>query len=315
MRSCPPDRWQTLVQQDKRLEWKGWKNHAKKILLVVPNRKSCLYYGIDIEVWKNKTIEDIKKYSDLPIEIRYKGSRRERNNGYTIYDAFDSGTYATVTFNSIAALESVLYGIPAFVSVPCAASPLASMDLSQLANPFRPSTDLILQQCHSLAYGQFTLQEMWIMKNKQLFVSDNSLTIVNKVLAEAKKHYNKELEQKIKFIFHTDDSTSYKVVRRLANACKKSKKTRTYLTSCKFTFTNTTATAVRTAAEEYCFAACNNPLDECPSCNMFFTLTSHKDVLATLSLVFASVEKYIKIAKVIACRNFIIFDVLMFLHV
>ena len=161
VRSCPPDRWQTLVKQDKRLEWRGWKNHAKKILLVVPNRKSCLYYGIDIEVWKNKTIEDIKKYSDLPIEIRYKGSRRERNNGYTIYDAFDSGTYATVTLNSIAALESVLYGIPAFVSVPCAASPLASTDLSQLANPFRPSTDLIMQQCHSLAYGQFSLQEIY----------------------------------------------------------------------------------------------------------------------------------------------------------
>ena len=161
LRSCPPDRWQTLVKQDKRLEWHGWKNYASKILLVVPNPKSCVHYGIDIDVWKNKTIEDIKKYSDLPIEIRYKGSRRERNNGYTIYDAFDSGTYATVTLNSIAALESVLYGIPAFVSVPCAASPLASMDLSQLANPFRPSTDLILQQCYSLAYGQFNLQEIY----------------------------------------------------------------------------------------------------------------------------------------------------------
>lgn len=130
---------------------------------------------------------------------------------------------------------------------------------------------------------KITLQEMWIMKKKEAIVSDNSLTIVNKVLAEAKKHYNKESEQKKEFICHTDDSTSYKVVRRLANACKKSKKTRTYLTSCKFTFTNTTATAVRTAAEEYCFAACNNPLDECPPCNMSFTLTSHKDVLATLS--------------------------------
>ena len=161
VRSCPPDRWQTLVKQDKRLEWRGWKNYANKILLVVPNPKSCLHYGTDIEVWKNKTIEDIKKYSELPIEIRYKGSRRERNNGYTIYDAFDSGTYATVTLNSIAALESVLYGIPAFVSVPCAASPLASTDLSQLANPFKPSTDLILQQCHSLAYGQFNLQEIY----------------------------------------------------------------------------------------------------------------------------------------------------------
>ena len=130
---------------------------------------------------------------------------------------------------------------------------------------------------------QITLQEMLIMKKKQLIVSDNSLTIVNKVLAEAKKHYNKELEQKMVFLFHTDDSTSYKVVKRLASACKKSKQTRTYLTSCKFTFTNTTATAVRTAAEEYCFAVCNNPVDECPPCNMSFTLTSHKDVLATLS--------------------------------
>ena len=133
---------------------------------------------------------------------------------------------------------------------------------------------------------QITLQEMFhlaLMKKNHIVASDNSLTIVNKVLAEAKKHYNKESEQKMVFLFHTDDSTSYKVVKRLASACKKSKQTRTYLTSCKFTFTNTTATAVRTAAEEYCFAVCNNPVDECPPCNMSFTLTSHKDVLATLS--------------------------------
>jgi hypothetical protein len=161
IRECPPDRWQTLIAQDKRLEWRGWKNYDKKILLVVPTPKSCKYYGIDIETWKNTTIEEIKKFSNLPIEIRYKTSRRERNNGYTIYKAFDSGVYATVTFNSIAALESVLYGIPAFVSVPCAASPLASTDLSQLANPVKPDTDLILKQCYSLAYGQFTLEEIY----------------------------------------------------------------------------------------------------------------------------------------------------------
>jgi hypothetical protein len=149
------------LEQDKRLEWQGWKNYNNKILLVMPNPKSCQHYGIDIETWKDKTITEIKKFSDLPIEIRYKTSRRERNNGYTIYDAFDSGVYATVAFNSIAALESVLYGIPAFVSVPCAASPLTSTDLSQLRNPFKPDLNLILQQCYSLAYGQFTLDEMY----------------------------------------------------------------------------------------------------------------------------------------------------------
>jgi hypothetical protein len=126
------------------------------------------------------------------------------------------------------------------------------------------------------------LQELFPMKKKHIIASDNSLTIVNRVLAEAKKHYNKELEQKIECIFHTDDSTSYKVVKRLASACKKSKKTCAYLKSCNFTFTNTTATAVRTAAAEgslslssarcaYCFAA--------PT----FTLTPFKDVLETIS--------------------------------
>lgn len=160
IRDVPSDRWDALVKQDPRLKWNGWKDYNKKILLVLPNPKATRFYDIDCDTWINETTEQIKKYSNLPIEVRVKGSRSERNQGYTIYDAFDSGVYATVAFNSIAALESVLYGIPAFVSVPCAASPLASTDLSQLANPFKPSEDIILKQCHNIAYGQFTLEEL-----------------------------------------------------------------------------------------------------------------------------------------------------------
>jgi len=160
IREVPHDRWNTLVKQDPRLVWKGWKNHNKKILLVLPNPKATRFYNIDCETWINETTEQIKKYSDLPIEIRSKGSRSERNQGYTIYDAFDSGVYATVAFNSIAALESVLYGIPAFVSVPCAATPLVNNSLSQLATPFKPSEDIILKQCYNVAYGQFTVAEI-----------------------------------------------------------------------------------------------------------------------------------------------------------
>lgn len=160
IRDVPGDRWNNLVRQDPRLTWTGWKNYNQKILLVVPNPKATKFYNIDCDEWITSTTNEIKKYSNLPIEVRIKGSRSERNTGYTIYDAFDSGVYATVAFNSIAALESVLYGIPAFVSVPCAASPLACTDLSQLANPFKPSEDLILAQCYNLAYGQFTTTEL-----------------------------------------------------------------------------------------------------------------------------------------------------------
>ena len=160
LRDVPSDRWEALVKQDPRLEWKGWKNYNKKILLVMPNPKACKYYNLDYDTWVSETTENIKKYSDLPIEVRIKGARSERNKGYSIYDAFDSGVYATVAMNSIAALESVLYGIPAFVSVPCAATPLASTDLSQLSNPFKPDVEIIKKQCHNIAYGQFTMDEI-----------------------------------------------------------------------------------------------------------------------------------------------------------
>jgi hypothetical protein len=160
IRDVPKDRWNALVKQDPRLKWKGWKNQNKKILLVLPNPKACRYYNLDYDTWIAETTEKIKTYSNLPIEVRVKGARSYRNLEYSIYDAFDSGVYATVAMNSIAALESVLYGIPAFVSVPCAASPLASTDLSQLSAPYQPSEDLIKKQSYNIAYGQFTQDEI-----------------------------------------------------------------------------------------------------------------------------------------------------------
>ena len=160
------DRWQEICKIDPRYQWKGWKKKGRKILIVVPNRKSCIFYGYDIDPyvngekpWLTKTIETIKKYTDMEIIIREKGSRTDRQN-YSIFDALDEGVFATVAFNSIAALESVIYGIPAFVTVPCAASPLAQTDLSQISAPLYPDETLVQEHCASLAYGQFTHEEI-----------------------------------------------------------------------------------------------------------------------------------------------------------
>ena len=159
VKSAPKDRWQRLVQQDPNLEWKGWKNYKKKILFVPPNPKACIAYNINYDEYMEKTKQEIAKYIDLPVETRIKKSRTYRNHEYSIYEALDSGVYAVVTFNSIAALEAVLYGVPAFVAVPCAASPLCSNNLSKLKSPFYPDEKLIKKQCYNLAYGQFTLEE------------------------------------------------------------------------------------------------------------------------------------------------------------
>ncbi len=170
----PNDRWKEICKIDPRYQWKGWKKKGKKILIIVPNRKSCVFYGYDIDEnkksWLTTTIETIKQYTDMEIVIREKGSRSSRQH-YSIFDALDQGIFATVAFNSIAALESVIYGVPSFVTVPCAASPLALNDLSQISKPFYPDESLVQRHCASLAYGQFTGEEIangiaWKILNK-----------------------------------------------------------------------------------------------------------------------------------------------------
>jgi hypothetical protein len=176
----PDDRWQEICKIDPRYKWKGWKKKGKKILVIVPNRKSCVFYGYDEgkikdrdeskPTWLMNTIETIKKHTDMEIVIREKGSRSARQY-HSIFDALNDGIFATVAFNSIAALESVIYGIPAFVTVPCAASPLSLTDLSQISTPLYPDESLVQQHCASLAYGQFTGEEIangiaWKLLNK-----------------------------------------------------------------------------------------------------------------------------------------------------
>jgi len=165
----PSDRWNTICKIDPRYQWKGWKKKGNKILIIVPNRKSCVFYGYEEgkikdrdeskPTWLMSTIETIKKHTNMEIVVREKGSRSARQN-HSIFDALDEGIFATIAFNSIAALESVIYGIPSFVTVPCAASPLALTDLSQITTPFYPDESLVQQHCSSLAYGQFTGEEI-----------------------------------------------------------------------------------------------------------------------------------------------------------
>ena len=85
--------------------------------------------------------------------------RAERTTD-TIYNALDQDIWALVTFNSIAAVEAIQYGIPAFSLAPTAASAVSSTDLSLIETPPRLSEDVIYKWLSSLAYGQFSLTEI-----------------------------------------------------------------------------------------------------------------------------------------------------------
>jgi hypothetical protein len=154
----PDDRWQQLVRFNPNMEYKGWKKSGSKILVVLPTEKPFQYYGHDREKWIKKVERTIKKYSDREIIWRQKASRGERTND-TIYHALDD-IYALVTYNSIATVEAVQYGIPAFGLAPTAADPVCSNDLKLIENPTMPSEDIVYKWLCSIAYSQFSLDEI-----------------------------------------------------------------------------------------------------------------------------------------------------------
>ena len=147
-----------------------WKKDGRKILIAAPDEKPCKFYGITKDEWVKQTVETIKQHTDRPVEVRERAAKRiDRIANDTLQNALDNDVFALVTYNSVAAMESIFYGIPAFTLAPAnAASPVALQDLSQIENPYYADHDkLYAWACH-LAYGQFHVSEMKSGKAKHL---------------------------------------------------------------------------------------------------------------------------------------------------
>ena len=143
-------------------KFKPWKKSGTKILIAAPDDKPCRFYGTTQEEWIKATVETIEQYTDRPIVVRERAKNRiDRTVHNTLQEALDDDVFALVTFNSVAAIESVFHGIPAFTLAPSnAASPVALQDLSKIETPYYADSDKLYSWgCH-LAYGQFHISEL-----------------------------------------------------------------------------------------------------------------------------------------------------------
>jgi hypothetical protein len=147
----PDDRWRKL---DYPILKGKLGNH---ILLVTPSEKPCKFYGIDRNTWVAETVAEIKKHTDRPIVIRDKAVRQQRIIK-TIFEDLEN-CHALVTYQSIAAVESVLHGVPAFTLAPTAADPVCDKDVSLIECPTRQDEHKIYKWACHLAYGQFHIDE------------------------------------------------------------------------------------------------------------------------------------------------------------
>jgi hypothetical protein len=157
IRPRPSDRWDRLgVQMYPR------RRYGNRIIVAAPDEKPCKYYGINHESWAANTVAEIKKHTDRPVEVRERAPRRiDRVLNEPLSRVLEQDVHALVTFNSVAAVESILAGVPAFVLAPShVAEPVANRDLSRIDDPFYPDQDLLMAWCHSMAYGQYHVKEL-----------------------------------------------------------------------------------------------------------------------------------------------------------
>jgi hypothetical protein len=112
------------------------------------------------EEWTKQVIQELKKYTDRPIEVRLKPTRTERVTNKTIWQALEDDVHCLITYNSIAATEALLAGKPAIALGPNAAQVLCNSKLSEVERLNIPSQDEMAAFARHLSYCQFTQREM-----------------------------------------------------------------------------------------------------------------------------------------------------------
>ena len=154
-----------LIERDSdRLQKLRWKSApaktGRKILICPPSQKVMKFYNEDVDAWIATTLNQIKDYTDRPIEIRNKPSRTERVTNKTIWQALADDVHCLVTYNSIAATEAFLFGVPAIALAPNAATSVCNTKISDIENLIMPTPELQHQLATHLSYCQFTSQEL-----------------------------------------------------------------------------------------------------------------------------------------------------------
>ena len=155
-----------LISRDsKRLDRIGYEwvpfTTGKKIMICPPSDKVMNLWGQpDPKTWTEQVIEELKKYTDRPIEVRMKPTRSERVSNKSIEAALAEDVHCLITYNSIAATEALLNGKPAIALGPNAAQSLCNTSLSEVENlNILDKATMHRFACH-LSYCQFIEDEM-----------------------------------------------------------------------------------------------------------------------------------------------------------
>lgn len=134
---------------------------GRKILICPPSEKVMNLWGqSDPETWTKQIVEELKSFTDRPIEVRLKPIRSERITTKTMEQALSEDVHCIVTYNSIAATEALMNGKPAIALGPNAASVLCDSRLSSIEKLKIPDQAEMFSFVCNLSYAQFSQAEL-----------------------------------------------------------------------------------------------------------------------------------------------------------
>lgn len=148
--SPDPARWQQ-ISRDLGITLKDWRTNGNHILICTQRNGGWSMKGLSVTAWLEKTVDEIKKYSNRPIVVRgHPGDKnaavylKDKPGRYTvsknqhILDDFRNA-WAVVTYNSTPGVAASIEGIPAFVTDPVPetsqAYSVANYKLNDIENP------------------------------------------------------------------------------------------------------------------------------------------------------------------------------------
>lgn len=133
---------------------KPWKKDGRHIVVVEQSENFLKLVGA--ENWLAKVLASLKPLTDRPLHIRR--WRRDKDAAAKSLQLDLHGAWALITHMSAAATEAVLAGVPVFTSGLCAATPMASGELTKIEAPRYP--DGREDWAAGLAGMQWTLEEI-----------------------------------------------------------------------------------------------------------------------------------------------------------
>ncbi len=132
-----------------------WKKEGKKILVLEPGSFAANIFHTEITQWRRQVEQELRKYTNKPIEFREKINKKKRTK---LYDLLMHGDYyCTVSINSNSAVESIWAGVPAITLDKHISNPVTVNRLDQINDLYRGPVGNWLAW---LSYSQFTYEEL-----------------------------------------------------------------------------------------------------------------------------------------------------------